>query len=783
MEFRILGPLEVVDSLGSLLPIPAAKQRSLLVLLLIHNNEVQSKDRIMDALWGEDQPAGGYNTLRFHISKLRACLGSEPDRLATQPPGYLLRADDTEIDARRFEQSLAEAASIAGYDPLLAADGYREALALWRGPALVDVEYETFARTEIARLEELKLVGLEGRFEAELGAGRHDELIGELRSVVSDYPLRERLWAALMTALYRAGRQSDALRAYQEARGILGNELGIEPSEELRNLEDKVLLQDDSIRAPREQRRTGVVPAPVSSFVGRQHELSTIRKLLARGRLLTLTGVGGVGKSRLALELATQIADTYRDGVWYTDLAALDTADMVRLAFADSLGLRSRTAELGEADIVARLAAAEALLVVDNCEHLVEPTAALVAAVLAGCPTVSVLATSRELLGVPGEVAFSVPTMGAVDGMGANGAVTDAAELFVQRANAAVPGGEYAPAELERIQRLCVALDGLPLAIELAAARTRLLSLNQLEQRLDDRFALLAAGSRGAPLRQQTLEATVEWSYNLLGESEQRLFCVLSLFSGSFALEAAEAAGAALSDGPDILGLLGSLVDKSLIARTSDRFQMLPTLRHFAARKAGGLDLAVAKRNVIGVLTEIAKRAESELATPDWVDSAERLRLEHGNMRSALAWAIDAGDTDAALRMAGALALHWVRCGLWSEGQFWLKRAASAGTDAPATMQLRDGLRSLGGIDDPSAALEALANAARDDEPVRAVRLYGAVAAVREAGDGASAAESPEGAADLGELRNRLGDDIFAQAWRDGEAVVGMDAGREHSAG
>jgi predicted ATPase len=325
--------------------------------------------------------------------------------------------------------------------------------------------------------------------------------------------------------------------------------------------------------------------------------------------------------------------------------------------------------------------------------------------------------------------------------------------------------------EVEIIRRLCAALDGLPLAIELAAARTRLLSLHQLEQRLDDRFAVLSGGSRSAPVRQQTLQATMDWSYDLLEEAEQRLFCALSLFAGSFALDSAEAVVAAVAPNEDTLGLLGSLVDKSLVTRTEERFHMLPTLRQFASAKAVHSDLTAAKQNVVAALIATAEQVESQLATPEWAGWAERLRIEHGNLRSALAWSIDAGDTDAALRMAGALALHWTRCGLWSEGSFWLRRAASSGSDAPATVQLRDGLMVLRGIDDPAGALEALADVAGiGGEHIRAVRLRGAAAVVREGHDGET--EVP---ADFDELRRQLGEAVVDNAWREGRIMAGAE--------
>jgi predicted ATPase len=387
-----------------------------------------------------------------------------------------------------------------------------------------------------------------------------------------------------MTSLYRSGRQSEALRAFQQARSTLGDELGIEPSEELRSLEEKVLLQDESIKTPEAPRRTHNLPARVSHFVGREKEIATVAKLLRRSRLVTLMGVGGVGKTSLALELAIRRVDEHADGVWLADLASTQGSTPVLVAVAEALGVRTRSEERILSDVVLRMADANALLVLDNCEHVIDPAAELAAELLAKCPGVRILATSRELLGVPGEVTFGVPPLSLAD----DGEDGEAVALFLERVMDHSPLIEVSIEERQTVRGICRTLDGLPLAIELAAARTRTLPFEEVERRLSDRFALLAGGSRTAPARQRTLRATVDWSFDLLRGPEKRLFGALSLFPGTFTAAAAEAVANAEGQDEGALNLLSALVDKSLVVRAGDRYLLLPTLRRYAAEKVNG---------------------------------------------------------------------------------------------------------------------------------------------------------------------------------------------------
>ncbi|MDJ0923452.1 MAG: BTAD domain-containing putative transcriptional regulator [Acidimicrobiia bacterium] len=764
MEFRILGSLEIEASDGSPLQVSGPKQRGLLALLVIHANEVLSTDRIIDALWGEEPPSGALNSLRFHISKLRSALGDEQERLATKGPGYVLLASPGEVDAQRFESAVAEAVALVPDNPEAAVARYQDAIELWRGPTLADFEYEDFARTEIARLRELRLAAVEGRFEAELAAGRHDELVGELRTLVDEHPLRERLWASLMTALYRSGRQAEALRAYQEARSTLGDELGIEPSEELRDLEEKVLLQDESIKTPDAPRRAHNLPARVSRFVGRDQEISTIGKLLGRSRLVTLMGVGGVGKTSLALEVAGRHVDEFRDGVWLVDLATVTDATGVLVAAAEALRVRTRSSEHILADIQLRMANTEVLVILDNCEHVIAAAADLAADLLAKCPGVKILATSRELLSVPGEITFGVSPMT----LGDDHVAGDAVALFTDRLEAFLPGTGLGDEEQQTVYRICRAVDGLPLAIELAAARTRALSLDEVERRLSDRFALLAGGSRTAAPRQRTLRATIDWSYDLLSDSEQGLFAVLSVLPGSFTAEAVEAIVRAGKWEDDALDLLAALVDKSLVARIGGRYYLLPTLRRYAAGKVDGKAIARTRRVLVEHYAGLASRLEDSFFATEEPQLAEHVVDERSNMRSALAWSMESGDTDAALTVAASLAFYWIRSGVWTEG--WLRRGVGAGDDVPQTVQLQEGLLLLEGIAEPADALAALAQLVeKEGEAARATRLLGAAHQIRhDLGH-----EPPRAEDDLaGRLELALGKESFDDEWQAGRTVA-----------
>jgi DNA-binding SARP family transcriptional activator len=429
---------------GQPLSIERGRQRALLGYLLLRANEVVPQDRLVDALWGEAPPASAVTALHGYVSRLRRVLG--PDRLETQAPGYRLRVAPDELDVHRFRE-------------LLAQDRHNEALALWRGPPLADPAFEDFAQSDIARLEELRLCALEGRFEHALTDGRHADVAGELAAAVREHPLRERLARQLMLALYRSGRQADALAVYRETRTTLVQELGLEPGEELRELERRVLAHDPALDRGRRDRTD--LPGSLTSFVGRRHELEQVRSLVSRPglRLVTLTGAGGTGKTRLALEAARAVAEEFADGARFVPLAAVADPGLLPEAIARALGLDQSRGQSIEDTLKVFLADRELLLVLDNLEHLLAATP-LATELLAAAPGVTILATSRTHLNLYGETEYAVPPLSARE---------DAVALFADRARAVRE--DFAVTDV--VAEICARLDGLPLAIELAAARVR----------------------------------------------------------------------------------------------------------------------------------------------------------------------------------------------------------------------------------------------------------------------------------------------------------------------
>jgi DNA-binding SARP family transcriptional activator len=540
MEFRILGPLEVAEG-DRPLPVGGAKERALLAILLIHAGEVVSADRLIDELWGSDLPANPSNALQVVVSRLRRALEGAPALhrpgalLVTRKPGYVLEVDPEALDARRFERLVEEARQLTATDQLRASSLLGEALGLWRGPALAEFAFEDFAQAEVAQLQEARLQAVELKMEADLALGRHAELVGELQALVAGNPLRERLRGQLMLALYRSERQGEALRVFQEGRKALVEELGIDPGPELQELHQQILLQAASLAvAPQAAAAPphNNLPAQVTSFVGRDLELREVKKALQRSRLVTLTGAGGCGKTRLALEAAGELLEAFPDGVWLVEREAVSDPALVPQSLGSALGVREDVA-LGAGrpapqpvmdKLIHYLGGKQLLVVLDNCEHLVEACAQVAERVLRSAPRVRILATSRERLGVGGEVLWPVPPLGlpaSEETSPEQLAQHDAVRLFVDRATAVQPSfildAEAAPA----VHHICRRLDGMPLALELAAARVRVLPTPEIAARLEDRFSLLVSGGRRALPRHQTLRAAIDWSYELLSQPER----------------------------------------------------------------------------------------------------------------------------------------------------------------------------------------------------------------------------------------------------------------------
>jgi predicted ATPase/DNA-binding SARP family transcriptional activator len=616
MEFRLLGAFEVEDR-GRVIALGGSKPRALLASLLLRANAVVARDVLIEELWGGDQPASAVHSLEVYVSRLRRLL---PGRLETRDGGYLLRVDPAEIDATRVEELLdaARQARAAG-DATRAGDRVDAALALWRGSALSGLELVGALAAEAARLEEVRLSCLEERAECALAAGRHAEILPELESLARLHPLRERIRGQLMLALYRCGRQADALAEYRRARRELVEELGIEPGVALRDLERAILCQEPGIGA-------AMVPRPAGAFIGRERDVEEVLELLDRGvRLLTLVGPGGVGKTRLALEVAAR----------RTDAAMVSVGGLEDPALVPT----SITSALGDGEM---------LVVLDEVEGVLAAAPA-VADLLARTPRLRVLATSRVPLRVAGEHEFHVAPLTASDAV--------ALLRWQARALGVDPGGE------EVLGEICRRLDGLPLAIELAAARLRALSARGLLERLDRRLDVLVGGRRDAPERQRTLRATIAWSHELLNLREQRVFAALAVFAGSCTIRMAEAVCEA------VLGDLESLIEQSLLRRAGDRLMMLETVREFALERlaertdADSLHL----RHAVAFL-ELAERADEALSggRPDaWL---ARLEEEHPNLRAAERHLATTGHEEQAARLTVALGAFWLARGHEAEG-------------------------------------------------------------------------------------------------------------------
>ena len=684
---RLLGPVQVVRS-GCEVGLGGPRPRAVLALLVLEAGRVVPSGRLVEEVWRGSPPPGATKTLRSYISRLRAML--TPDAaLAARGSGYMLSVDRVMVDAVRFEGLVgAGQAVLSGGEAAAAAGRFRQALGLWRGRALADVcEVEPLAR-EAARLEELRLVAVEGRIEADIALGLHAEVTGELEGLVAECPLRERLWRLLVLALYRAERQADALAACRRARDMLATELGLEPGEELRRLEQAVLRQEVPAAALPARHN---LPAPLTSFLGREQDLARLERLLCQARLATLTGTGGTGKTRLALETGARVVGRFPDGVWLAELAGIADPGLVAAQVMLALGVRQAGDVPVLEALIYRLRSAEPLLILDNCEHLLDACAELAGALLGAAPRLRVLATSREPLGIPGEVTYPVrpldlpPETAEAQKAGQAAAV----RLFLDRGSAARGGTVSRVAPMAVAERICRKLDGLPLAIELAAARLGTLSAAEIEARLEDRFRFLAYRRPVADPRHQALRAAMDWSYELLSAAERRVLGELSVFAGTFGLaQAAEVCGG--RDLLEALEVIDRLAGKSLVAaepaEDGTRYRLLDTVRHYAAaRLAEAGDAEPAKDRHAAAFLRLAERERGLPA----------LAREQDNFRAALEWSLAHGNQTGP-RLARALGGFWLGRGLLQEGQDWLDRALA---QRPADPRLRaELLRLLGAV-------------------------------------------------------------------------------------
>ncbi|UQA98017.1 AfsR/SARP family transcriptional regulator [Streptomyces halobius] len=704
MRYGILGTTRADRADGTPVALGGARLRALLTALALRPGRALTSDALIADIWGMDPPADAAGALQALVGRLRRALGHAA--VASVDGGYRLCAEPDAVDLHRFERLTAEGGrALADADPARAAALLDDALALWRGPALADLPD---AGVSAARAESHRLDARRTRLAAELALGRAGQALPTLTALCQDHPLDEPLQALRLRALRDAGRSAEALAAYEEIRTDLADRLGADPGPELRALHTE-LLRHTTIGAtgtpaerpappppvPLPAARPGNLRARLTSFVGRDTDLAALRADLAAHRLVTLLGPGGAGKTRLSQEgaevAAAALPDAWPHGVWLAELAPLDDPQTVPEAVLTTLGaretvVRGTTAEGLRAatdptalDPLARLAELCAgrrmLLVLDNCEHLIGAAAELAERLLAECPGVTVLATSREPLAVPGEVLRPVePLPDPV-----------ALRLLADRGGAARPGFRVED-DPTACAEICRRLDGLPLAIELAAARLRLMTPRQLADRLDDRFRLLTSGSRTLLPRQQTLRAVVDWSWDLTDEPERAVLRRLSVFAGGCDLGAAEDVCA--GDGVDrreVAALLGSLIDKSLVVAAPApggqmRYRLLETVAEYAGERldqAG--ERAAAERRHLVAYRELARAADPLLRGPGQRTWSERLELEHDNLRTALRRAIAARDEHEALCLVLSLQWFWSLRDHRSDARHWSAAAGALG--------------------------------------------------------------------------------------------------------
>ncbi|MFJ7151296.1 BTAD domain-containing putative transcriptional regulator [Streptomyces sp. NPDC100445] len=688
---------QAADDQGTPLPIGGPRLRTLLAVLALSPGRTTTPDTLIGDIWADDPPQDAPAALQALVGRLRRTLGRHA--VASAPGGYRLEATEDDVDLHVFERlTRAGTHALAAGDPATAHRTLTEALALWHGPALADLP----DRTAATRANALRLDAARARAAAALALGRAREAVPELRELAAAYPYDEPVHALLVRALRDSGRTADALAAHESVRRALADTLGADPGPELRALHLELLREgepDDRTRpeAPRPAERTGNLRPRLTSFVGREPELKAVRAELRGARLVTLTGPGGSGKTRLAEEAAAAFPSA-----WMAELAPLDRPDAVPGAVVSALGLRETVLLANDlatsqtdptALLVEYCATRDRLLILDNCEHVVDAAATLAETLLTHCPGLTILATSREPLGVPGESVRPVEPL----------APEQAHHLFAERARAVRPDADAVLGDTAAVTEICRRLDGLPLAIELAAARLRLLTPRQIADRLDDRFRLLTSGSRTVLPRQQTLRAVVDWSWDLLDERERTVLCEVSVFAGGWDLAAAEA----VCSGP-AAELIGALVDKSLVVAAPHdpdgtapgmRYRMLETIHEYATERAAevpGLRAAAERRHGAWVRA-LVEEAEPRLRSAAQLPWIARLETELDNVRAALDRAVRAGDEAGAGAVVLAVGWFWWLRNHRQEAVTWVRLvlrlgvaldAVSAGAPAAALPEL-----------------------------------------------------------------------------------------------
>ena len=664
MRFEILGPIRVLDA-GDELDLGGPRQRTVLAILLAARPHVVSVGRLIDQVWGEDAPETAPHVVSTYVSNLRRVLG---DRLVSDGRSYRIDLQGDESDTDELAAALQRGRTLLDTDPAAADAELSRAIRLRRGDAFGDLADDSNTiRIAAEALEEQYLQAVEHRFESALRIGHHEEVIPDLEGHVRDHPYREHAVGQLMVALYRSGRQAEALAEYRALRHRLVEELGIDPSPELGDLEERILLQDPglSLRPPHN------IPVPVSTFVGRHAELGEITKQLGVFRLVTLVGVGGVGKTRLAREAASELLDDFPDGVWWIDVTAFEEPEDVLARIAQVLGVVAQPG-LALGDIIHRYVSGRTMLLVfDNCERLVPGIGTIVAPLLEAGPCVKVLATSRRPLDVTGEVRSPVPPMSLPDVNHPDylPGTSEAERLFMTRAEEATHRAGWSDSDIARESAcICIRLDGLPLAIEMAAARATVLSPSQIAADFADGTDLLVAEETDRHPRQRTLDATMEWSYTLLEPAERVVFERISVFRSAFGINAARAvAGFEPIQPNDLLDAIAGIASASMLvvdrANGAARYRMLATVREFAHRKlAESRDEREVARRHARYHIALAGAAGEVRFTRSCTDAMARLDANREDIVAALEWSLD-HEPSRAIQAASGLSEYWSRRG------------------------------------------------------------------------------------------------------------------------
>lgn len=697
MEFRILGPFEILHG-GRQVALAGAKQRGLVAILALNAGRVVPAERLLNDLWGDEAP--GKNALQARVSQVRKALEAEGARrvLIGRGPGYVLTVDESGVDAARFETLAAEGHVLLELgDHDAAVDHLSRALALWRGPALADFADRHWARGDIERLEEMRRVATMERIEAELRRGRHDEAIPQLEKLVAEEPLDERFRAQLIRALYRAGRDADALRAFHDAR------VSAPPPEHR------------SVRSRRSN-----LPITTTGFFGRDRDLERVPGLLATNRILTLTGPKGVGRTRLAVEAARRMSSTVPDGCFFVDLGRITDPKTIPDAVAIALGVNEGGSILGHRTIgqpepagiarrvISYLASRDLVLILDDCGHMVEQTAEFIGAILYSSPHTKIIATSGAPLQVASEVLWplsplSLPAKGqrpSCEELLRYGAV----RLFDERARRADPEWELDDSSVPDVAQICIGLDGLPLAVELVAAHVGSMPLVDIANRVADRLAPLGDGADGIARRERILGAAIEWSWRLLSDEERSFLSRAAAFPGGFTIEAASPVCAPDGDAPSIIE---RLVARSLLVAeghpSGTRYEMLGTIReHAAERLAGSDDETDATQRHVAYFVRLAEAGDARLRGRDQELWLELMDAEFENFKVALDRAERFEDLRPALRLAGALGRFWWIRGYTSEARTRLGALLHDRRDQPTALRGKCLLaRSYPGMDEP----------------------------------------------------------------------------------